>query len=70
MHAQLFRGFIADFDNDSLDQYLFGPRIELPDELAQRTLHFGICGDDQSVGAFVARDDNRSTSADAVHARR
>ena len=69
LNAKLFRGFIADFDNDGFDQNLFRPNIKLAYQFAQSALHLWIGSNDQGVCAFIACHDNGSTSANTVHAR-
>src|SRR3546814_9410555 len=69
LDARLLGRVVADRDDDRLDQHLLTPRVELADELAEHPLHFAVCGNDDRVGAFVARDDGGTAGRDAAAAQ-
>src|SRR3546814_12826173 len=60
---------ISDWSSDVCSSdLLLTPRVELADELAEHPLHFAVCGNDDRVGAFVARDDGGIAGRDAAAA--
>ena len=69
LNAKLFRGFIADFDNDGFYQNLFRPGIKLAYKFTQSALHLWIGSNDQGVCAFIACHDYGSAPANTIHAR-